>query len=83
MRLIVQYEAYYRFTLAVDPLFCEASGVQCEGNLLIMLKAGSIPRPFVRFRDRKTRSLTVLSLILRKVLLVPSMYTFTGESKLQ
>ena len=40
-------------------------------------------RLFERFHDRKTRSLIVLSLILRKDLLVLSMYTFTGESKLQ
>ena len=55
---------------------------QHQGHLLIALKAGSIPRPFQRFHDRKTR-LTALSLILVKDLLVSSMYTFTGESKLQ
>ena len=59
--------------------------VQRKGHLLIAQKAGSIPRPFEWFHDRKTRSqtLTALSLILVKDLLVSCMYTFTGESKLQ
>ena len=57
--------------------------VQRQGQLLIALKACSISRPFERFHDRTTRSLSALSLILVKDLLVSSMYTLTGESKLQ
>ena len=58
--------------------------VQHQGHIILLtLKAGSIPRLFERFHDCKTRSPIVLSLILVKDLLVPSMYTFTGESKLQ